>query len=143
MGVEAYVVEEHLKKEVGDVRNHLIILAKNANGLKNIFKIMTEANLNGFYYKPRVSPKVIFDNHQDLIILSACSSSYITNPILRYDNEQDGKAECFRRCEQFAKVFKDDFYLEITKHPEIEDHDALMERLETFAKTQKIKIQFG
>ena len=112
MGVEAYVVEDHLKKEVGDVRNHLIILAKNANGLKNIFKIMTEANLNGFYYKPRVSPKVIFDNHQDLIILSACSSSYITNPILRYDNEQDGKAECFRRCEQFAKVFKDDFYLE-------------------------------
>ncbi|MEI6093751.1 MAG: response regulator, partial [bacterium] len=67
------------KVKFKDKRYHLVLLAKSEEGVRNIFKIITEANLNGFYYKPRINIEYIIENKKDVIVLSACASSWVTN----------------------------------------------------------------
>jgi DNA polymerase III subunit alpha len=76
-GFEGYIVKDRNIKEKGDVRKHILILAKNKTGWINICKMLTIANLEGFYYRPRIDIETLKNHSEGLIISSACSSSFI------------------------------------------------------------------
>ena len=110
IGCEIYVSKgDHRVKEKGYY--HLILLAKNYNGYKNLMKIVSTGHLEGMYYKPRVSHEVIEKYHEGLICSSACMAGEIPRMILAGDIAGAEKA-----IEWHKRVFKDDYYLEVMLH---------------------------
>ena len=110
IGCEIYVSKgDHRVKEKGYY--HLILLAKNYNGYKNLMKIVSTGHLEGMYYKPRVSHEVIEKYHEDLICSSACMAGEIPRMILAGDIAGAEKA-----IEWHKRVFKEDYYLEVMLH---------------------------
>ena len=110
IGCEIYVSKgDHKVKEKGYY--HLILLAKNYNGYKNLMKIVSTGHIEGMYYKPRVSHEVIEKYHEDIICSSACMAGEIPRMIL------DGNiAGAEKAIEWHKRVFKDDYYLEVMLH---------------------------
>ena len=110
IGCEIYVSKgDHRLKEKGYY--HLILLAKNYNGYKNLMKIVSTGHIEGMHYKPRVSHEVIAKYHQDLICSSACMAGEIPRMILDGDIAGAEKA-----IEWHKSVFGDDYYLEVMLH---------------------------
>src|SRR5439155_5616740 len=111
IGCEIYVAKRSLHdKEAGVDKeyNHLILLAENETGYKNLMKIVTVANLEGYYYKPRTDLALLEKYHEGLICLSACVNGYVSEPLMRDDNETAEK-----RAIKLYKIFgADNFYLE-------------------------------
>lgn len=118
LGIEAYVaMNSRLDKNPGmdDKRNHLILLAKNELGYKNLIKLTTSAHLEGFYYKPRMDKEILRKNSEGIIATSACMSGEVSQAILGGNFE---KAEKIIR--EFQEIFgKDNFYLELQDHPSL------------------------
>lgn len=110
IGCEIYVSKgDHKVKE--KCYYHLILLAKNYNGYKNLMKIVSTGHIEGMYYKPRVSHEVIEKYHEDIICSSACMAGEIPRMIL------DGNiAGAEKAIEWHKRVFKDDYYLEVMLH---------------------------
>ena len=94
-----------------DKYNHLIILVKNETGYKNFCRLVTKANTEGFYYKPRIDFELLEKYHEGLICLSACLAGRIPKDILS-GNEKKTEEDILR----YKKIFGDDFYLEIQNH---------------------------
>lgn len=114
LGVEAYVAPRtRFDKEahVDATRFHLILLAKNETGWKNILQLVTKSNLEGFYYKPRIDKELITEHHEGVICLSACMSGEIPKLLSRGQDAEAEKLACWYR-----DLFKEDFYLEIQQH---------------------------
>ena len=114
IGCEVYVTRhyDHRLKD-NDHRKyyHLILLAKNYEGYRNLMKICTEGHVNGMYYKPRVSHEVIERYHENLICCSACLAGEIPRHIL------DGDIEAAREAIRWHKgIFGEDYYIEVMKH---------------------------
>jgi len=97
---------------------HLVLLAKNLKGYRNLMKIVTKAHLEGFYYKPRADMKLLKEHHQGLIASTACIEGEIPSLILQ-NNYQAAK----KRAQEFLDIFGKDFYLEIQSHPKIPQQD--------------------
>jgi DNA polymerase-3 subunit alpha len=76
-GCELYVVKDISIKEKGDVRRHLTVWVKNNIGWENLLKLLTIANSEGFYYRPRVSPELLLKCCDGLVVATACSSSFV------------------------------------------------------------------
>ena len=126
-GVEAYYVPDRFEK---DRRNyHLIIIAKNKNGYKQINSIMSEANTTGFYYKPRVDDELIFKlNPNDVIITTACIASRL--------RDIEGAEDWIIKMKEY---FKDNFYLEVQNH-NVESQKEYNKRLLEYSKKYNIPI---
>jgi DNA polymerase-3 subunit alpha len=111
LGCELYICkkEDHRAAPEGDSYNHLIVLAENDQGYRNLVKIVSEASLHGFYYKPRVSKKFLAEHVQGLIGLSACLKGEVA------ENLKEGKYEAARAAAAtYSDIFgKGNFYLEI------------------------------
>src|SRR6204780_4507156 len=93
----------------GDTYNHLLVLAQNEEGYRNLVKITSEASLHGFYYKPRVSKKFLAEHSAGLIGLSGCLKGEVAERLV------EGNYEAARAAAgTFADIFgKQNFYLEI------------------------------
>lgn len=113
--------------------NHVILLAKNKAGYKNIMKLSSLAYTEGYYYKPRIDLKLLHKYHEGIIATSACLGGQITSNILK-DNME--KAEEYLR--EYLRIFKDDFYIELQLHPVAEQVKANKALLE-LAKKYKVK----
>ena len=114
IGCEVYISDkDHLIKDPTNKRYyHLILLAKNNNGYKNLLKIVSEAYVNGYYYKPRVDLDFIKKYSEDLIALSACLSGEVSQRILEGDI---GKA--YETANKYKEIFgKGNYYLELQNH---------------------------
>ena len=114
IGCEVYISEkDHTLKDPSNKRYyHLILLAKNNNGYQNLLKIVSEAYVNGYYYKPRVDLDFIKDYSEDIIALSACLSGEVNQRIL--ENDIDGAYETAKK---YVEVFgKENYYLELQNH---------------------------
>ncbi|BFL72177.1 DNA polymerase III subunit alpha [Anaerococcus nagyae] len=114
IGCEVYISDkDHLIKDHTNKRYyHLILLAKNNNGYKNLLKIVSEAYVNGYYYKPRVDLDFIKKYSEDLIALSACLSGEVSQRILEGDI---GKA--YETANKYKEIFgKGNYYLELQNH---------------------------
>ena len=137
-GCEMYVAhnkKEDKIKENGDASGyHLIVLAKNYNGYKNLIKLVSRAWVDGLYYKPRTDRADLEKFHEDLIVSSACIAGEVPAKILKGD--MDGAREAI---EWYKRVFGDDYYLELQRH-EVKDPDILANR-ETFPLQQKANAE--
>ncbi|WP_394011772.1 DNA polymerase III subunit alpha [Anaerococcus cruorum] len=114
IGCEVYISEkDHTLKDSSNKRYyHLILLAKNNNGYQNLLKIVSEAYVNGYYYKPRVDLDFIKDYSEDIIALSACLSGEVNQRIL--ENDIEGAYETAKK---YVEVFgKENYYLELQNH---------------------------
>ena len=101
-GIEIYLVDEWRKDSP---RGHMTLWIKNQKGFKNLTKIVTESNLNGFYYRPRVDFKTLLKYHKGLVIGSACIATFI--------KICNGGKKFFH---QLREIKKDDIYLEVMPH---------------------------
>ncbi|HLN20387.1 MAG TPA: DNA polymerase III subunit alpha [Bacteroidales bacterium] len=121
IGCEIYVA----KRSIADVSgkedrsgDHLILLAKNLTGYKNLIKLVSTAWIKGFYYKPRIDKHLLAEYHEGLIASSACLAGEIQDEIL---NGSVAGAEAALK--SYLDIFGDDFYLEVQRH-ETYDPDA-------------------
>ncbi|MFA6097354.1 MAG: DNA polymerase III subunit alpha [Candidatus Paceibacterota bacterium] len=128
LGVEAYVASKsRLNKSPGadERRNHLILLAKNNEGYKNLIKLTTSAHLEGFYYKPRIDKEILRENSSGIIATSACMAGEIPQAILANDPEKAKKA-----IREFQDIFgKENFYLELQDHPKLKGQQTINDAL--------------
>ncbi|MFZ6034914.1 MAG: DNA polymerase III subunit alpha [Patescibacteria group bacterium] len=127
IGVETYVAKNsRLDKQAGLDRDqfHLTLLAKNLEGYQNLLKLMTIAFLEGFYYKPRIDFEVLKEHHKGLIVLSGCLNGQLSTLIL-----QDQMKEAEKLVKQYSDVFKDDYYIEIQRHPNIPELEKVNKEL--------------
>lgn len=128
IGCEAYVAKrKHTDREVEQDadQNHLILLAKNNLGYKNLIKLITLSHLEGFYYKPRIDLELLEKYREGLICLSGCLNGYVAEPLLH-----GRTTEAREKAEKLTKIFSGgDFYLEIQKHQNNDDQDIVNERL--------------
>ncbi|TSC96951.1 MAG: DNA polymerase III subunit alpha [Parcubacteria group bacterium Athens1014_26] len=120
LGVEAYVAKNTRHDKQAKIDNkyfHLVLLAENLNGWKNLIQLVTKANLEGFYYKPRVDKELLKLHHEGLIALSACPAGEIGRALIA--NKYD---EAKRLALEYENIFgKNNFFLEIGHHPNIPD----------------------
>jgi DNA polymerase-3 subunit alpha len=138
IGCEVYIAERsRLDKDPVKDKNqyHLILLAENQQGYKNLMKIVSEGFINGFYYKPRVDKEVLRKYSEGLICLSACIAGEIPSQIL------DGN---FERAKQTALEYKNifgenNFFLELQEHG-IEEQKLINEKLIDFGKDLDIPL---
>lgn len=128
IGCEIYVARRTRNDKVAGVdtdSNHLILLAKNNTGYKNLMKIISIANLEGYYYRPRTDMELLKEYHEGLICLTSCVNGYVSEPLLQ--NQEDTAK---KRAEDLSEIFgKDNFYLELQKHINVKEQDILNEKL--------------
>ena len=109
---------------------HLIVLAKNYNGYKNLIKLVSRSWVDGFYMRPRTDREDLERFHEDLIVCSACIAGEVPAKIIR-----DDIAGAREAIEWYHRVFGDDYYLELQRH-EVKDPSVRANR-ETFPLQQK------
>jgi DNA polymerase-3 subunit alpha len=139
IGVEIYTTPGSMLSKVANVddkRNHLILLAKNEIGYKNLVHLVTQAHLNGYYYKPRIDDEILEAHAEGLIGLSACIQGRIPRLLLagKYD-------EALELAEKYEKFFgKGNFYLEIQHHLKIPEQITANQRLIELSKKTGIPL---
>ncbi len=138
IGVEAYIVNDRKEKKASEEeRFHLILLAKNYEGYKNLIKLTTLAHLEGFYYKPRIDWEILRKYSKGLIGLSACLAGEIPRAITR--GLDDEKIELVIK--KYLNVFgKDNFYLEVQHHPNIPDQKVVNNKIFEIAKRLGLEV---
>lgn len=133
LGCEMYVArfgkDSKTKERADRGGNHLIVLAKNYQGYKNLIKLVSRAWVDGFYGRPRTDHADLETYHEGLIVCSACIAGEVPSKILKGDMEGARKS-----LEFYKRVFGDDFYLELQRH-EVKDPTVMANR-ETFPKQQ-------
>ena len=133
-GCEMYVARRgdmHLKETKDDLGGyHLIVLAKNANGYKNLIKLVSNSWVDGFYNRPRTDRTELEKYHEDLIVCSACIAGEVPAKILRGDI-----AGARESIEWHKRLWGDDYYLELQRH-EVTDPNQRANR-ETFPLQQQ------
>lgn len=117
LGMEAYYTTADASvrelDDLGEKYYHLVLLAKNGNGLRNLRWLSTKAYTEGMYSKPRIDDKMLAEYSSDLIATSACLGSRISQLILR-----GKKTEAEKLLLHHADIFKDNFFIEVQLHAE-------------------------
>ncbi|UQZ89347.1 DNA polymerase III subunit alpha [Deltaproteobacteria bacterium Smac51] len=120
LGVEAYVAQNGRKKrEAGEVRNHLVLLAENMEGYRNICRLVSRANIEGFYYRPRMDKELLNQYNEGVIALSGCIQGELPWLIMNR-----GMNEAVKAAEEYATLFKDRFYIELQQNGLPEQEEA-------------------
>lgn len=142
LGVDFYVAVRTRKDMQGGIdnrRTRLVLLAKNYDGYKNLIDLVTDSYFEGFYYKPRIDKELIEKYNQNLVCIAPSFSS---------DISQAMKARNIDKAKELIEFYKkvygaDNFYIEITRHPEIEGHEGLMQQLIKLARETNTQIVAG
>ncbi len=139
IGVELYLApnSRHDKNTKSDARNfHILLLAKNNIGYKNLIKLVSLAHLEGFYYKPRIDWELLEQYHEGIIASTACLGGEIPSYILSGNLD---KAK--ERILDYNNLFgQDNFYLEMMDHPELEGQEIVNKQLIKFSKELGIPL---
>ncbi|MDE2399703.1 MAG: DNA polymerase III subunit alpha [Patescibacteria group bacterium] len=137
IGVEAYVANRsRLDKDPGvdNKRYHLTLLAKNIQGYKNLIKLVTLSNLEGFYYKPRMDKEILRKYSDGLIALSGCMGGELGRALANHDEE---KGELVIK--EYQEIFgKENYFLEVQKHGTLPDGEAV--RSGTIKLAKKLNV---
>ena len=139
IGVEAYIAERgRADKETGidSKRYHLTLLAKNNIGYKNLIRLVTISNLEGYYYKPRMDKEILRKYSDGIICLSGCLGGELSRALANKDNE---KAE--KIIKEHQEIFgKENYFLEIMKHPSVEGDKEVREKIIALGKKFNIPL---
>ena len=114
IGCECYCARNHRhKRETKEDRSgwHLIVLAKNMQGYKNLIKIVSLSWTDGFYGRPRIDKELLEQHHEGLIVCSACLGGEIPQKIMK-GSIQEAEEAILR----FKNLMGDDYYLEMQRH---------------------------
>jgi DNA polymerase-3 subunit alpha len=138
VGCEFYIVEDRHKKSFsrdnGDVRRHQLLLAKNAEGYKNLTKLCSLGYIEGFYSKyPRIDKELILKYHEGLIATTCCIGAEIPQTILN-----DGEEAAEEKFKWWLDLFGDDYYIELQRH-KMEEQEKVNEVLMRFSKKYNVK----
>ncbi|MFA7285686.1 MAG: DNA polymerase III subunit alpha [Candidatus Paceibacterota bacterium] len=139
IGCEVYVAERKLTDKspgIDNKRYHLILLAKNLKGYKNLMQIVTTANLDGYYYKPRVDEELVKKHAEGIICLSGCMGGKLSRAILAENHEKVEEI-----INTHIDIFgKENYFLEIQSHPHIERDAELREKLLALATRFGLRV---
>lgn len=114
IGCECYCARNHRhKRETKEDRSgwHLIVLAKNMQGYKNLIKIVSLSWTDGFYGRPRIDKELLEQHHEGLIVCSACLGGEIPQKIMKGSIQEAEEAILW-----FKNLMGDDYYLEMQRH---------------------------
>ena len=135
IGCELYAVDDHLTKQFGIKNEHIVLLAKNKTGYKNIVKLDSLSYIDGYYGgKPRISYDLIKQHHEGVICLSACLAGRMPQLLLQGDYEGAKKW-----ASEMKAVFGEDFYIELQDHG-IEEQRRIMPDLIKIARELDIQM---
>ena len=136
IGIEAYIVNGDIESESSknESRYHIILLAQNEQGYKNLVKLSSISYIKGFYYKPRISKTLLQQYNEGLICLSACIKGEIPSLILNERINQAREVALW-----YKDLFKDRFFMELQDH-NLEPEKAVMPRLIDLAKELDIPM---
>ena len=139
IGCEFYMVEDRTRKSFTkddkDIRYHQLLLAKNAEGYKNISKLCSLGYIEGMYSKwPRIDKELLKQYHQGLIATSCCLGAIIPKLIMK-----KGEAEAEKELHWWMDLFGDDFYIELQRHG-LPEQDKVNLVLQGFAKKYNLKM---
>ena len=116
MGIEAYVAERTISDRSDKVLDrsgrHLILLAKNMKGYKNLIKLTSIAAIEGLFYRPRIDKSLLEEHHEGLIATSACLGGEIPQKIMNGQLDEAREAILW-----YKNLFGEDYYLELQRHP--------------------------
>ena len=139
LGMEAYVAPRALtdkQPRIDDQLSHLVLLARTVEGYKNLLRLSTIAQLQGFYYKPRLDHQTLKQYHAGLVALSGCLKGEIPQALRRGD-----EAGAKQLANTYSKIFGDNnFYLEIQAHPEMPEQVELNKRLRDFSRLTSLPL---
>ena len=132
IGIEAYVINSDLDspQAKNDRRHHLILLVQNSTGYQNLIKLSSISYLEGFYYKPRMSKKLLQKYSEGLICLSACIKGEIPSLLL-----EKNFAEAEKVVQFYQETFPGRFYIEIMDHNLEEEKIVVPELVKLANKT--------
>lgn len=123
IGYEAYVANgsrfDRTAGKAGTKKKnyfHLVLLAKNEVGYRNLIKLTSLGNLEGYYYKPRIDEELLECHHEGVIALSACIAGVVSSPLVSGDYQT-----ALERAAWYKSLFGEDFYLELQNHGLDED----------------------
>ena len=126
LGMEAYVApgdrrDKSAGREAASNSFHMVLLAQNEVGWRNLIQLSTRGHLEGFYYRPRIDRELLVEYSEGLIVLSGCPSSELQRALRRED-----LAEAHRVVEWYREVFGDRYYFEIQRHQELQQFEPLL-----------------
>ncbi len=138
IGCEAYIAprERDLREKVDGELNsyHLVLLAKNQTGFKNLIKLSSLAYLEGMYYKPRIDWESLEKYSEGLIATSACMSGMVA-----YNLRNNNRKKAIQMAEKYINIFGDDFYFEIQDHT-IPEEEFVYPKIYELAKEMGVKV---
>jgi DNA polymerase III subunit alpha len=144
IGMEAYIVTKGSRTdrsmqatESGGRRgayHHIVLLAKDEQGYRNLLKLCTIAHLEGFYYKPRIDTEVLRAYREGLVALSACAGGVLSAHLASGDD-----TAAYEAAKIYKDIFGDDFYVEIQNHG-IEREAIIREKAPRLAKELGLKL---
>ncbi|MFC1600136.1 DNA polymerase III subunit alpha, partial [Patescibacteria group bacterium] len=133
IGVEAYIAPDSRFNKEGGLSNkpfHLVLLAQNKKGYENLLELSSKAQLEGFYYKPRMDFGLLKAHSEGLIASTACLGGEIPRLIL-----QNSEEKAIESIKQYQDIFgKENFFLEMQDHPEIENQMIVNKKLIELSK---------
>lgn len=138
IGIEAYMAKNsrHDKQtKMGSDQFHITLLAQNETGYKNLMRLTSIANLEGFSYKPRIDWEILEKYNEGIIATSGCMSSVFNRLLMK--NKDDEALEWFKK---FHKTFADRFYIELQRHANIPEQVDLNKKLIAIARKLKIEL---
>jgi DNA polymerase-3 subunit alpha len=157
IGVDFYVAartRKDMQAGIDNRRTRLVLLAMNEIGYKNLIRLVTDSNLQGFYYKPRIDRELIKRYNEGLICIMPSFSGEIAQSLKGRNQDKAREIAGFYKnifgksagigngedASGLATTLPSRFFIEITHHPEIEGHEANMETLAGFARAENIPI---
>jgi len=140
IGIEAYIATGDMreKRQMADERQyyHLVMLAKNETGYRNLIKLSSLSHLEGFYYKPRMDKAALRTYHEGIIALSACITGEVSRKILSGDLENAKEA-----AREYQDIFgENNFFLELQRHPGIKEQEKVNAGLITLSRELGIPL---
>ena len=140
LGMEAYVapgsrIERGEPRSASTAYYHLVLLAQNAEGWRNLIQLATKAHLEGFYYKPRVDRELLAEHSAGLIALSGCPSGELHKAL-----EADDKREAHRIAAWYRETFDDRYYLEIQRHEQLQRFEPVLKQTVQLARETGIPL---
>jgi DNA polymerase-3 subunit alpha len=140
IGVEAYMTNGSRKERttVSDGKRyyHLTLLAKNLTGYKHLMRLVTIANLEGYYYKPRMDKEILREYHEGIIALSGCMGGELAQTVLSGNLEKANEI-----IKEHQDIFgKENYFIEVQCHPSVPNDKKLRDALVALAQAHEILI---
>jgi DNA polymerase-3 subunit alpha len=134
IGCEVYVTPGNMQDKDTRTRYHLLLLAQNNQGYKNLVKLVSDSYLEGFYYKPRVDKKKLRECSEGLIASSACLQGEVS-----YALRNKGFDEALAAAREYATIFPDRFYLELMVNG-LKEQEQVNEKMKELAETTGLPL---